>query len=465
MRVIVQQRETLGGELSLPGDKSLAHRALILGAVAEGRQVVRGLPPGEDVASTCRCLEALGVNFQEVPGNGLRIVPPRRWRDGLRLDCGNSGTTARLLAGLLGGLGVAAQLDGDGSLRRRPMGRVAGPLAALGAVVSTGPGGCLPLRTSAPTEPLRGTRIDLPLASAQVKTAVLLAALQACGPTTVTEPAPSRDHTERMLTAMGARLEREGLAVTLQGRDGSRGARAGKSLIAAGDPGAVERPVATTARLQGLDLALPGDMSTAAFFLAAGLLVGRSRVLLRRVGVNPTRTGFLEALAAMGARLARGAEDAIAGEQFCDLQCSSSTLHAVTVAGGRIPGLIDELPILAVIATQARGTTVVHDAGELRHKESDRIASTVAQLRRLGADIRELSDGFVVRGPTSLRGTAVDGGGDHRLVMALAIAGLMAEGVTTIEGAEAAAVSHPGFWDDLNRLGGTGTVRRQEAAA
>jgi len=438
LRLVVRQSERLAGELRVPGDKSLAHRALLFGALADGAMRVRGLPAGGDVGSTRRCLEALGATFVPEADGSLRVLPPEPWRRDVRLDCGNSGTTTRLLAGVLAGLGVPAVLDGDESLRRRPMRRVTEPLGRLGAQVATGPGGLLPLRVETPGTPLRGQRLELAVASAQVKSALLLAGLHAVGETTVVEPAPSRDHTERLLAAMGAALRRDGLAVTIAGRE-------------------------RNAPLRGLDLELPGDLSTAAFFLVAGSLVPDADLTLRAVGTNPTRTGILDVLAAMGARVTVTGEREVGGEPVADLRVVTAPLCATTIAGPLVPRLIDELPVLAVLATQAWGETVVRDAAELRHKESDRIAVTVAQLRRLGADITELEDGFRVRGPTPLAGGEVQADGDHRLAMALAVAGLVARGETVVTGAEAAAVSHPAFWDDLVRLGGPGTVRPQEA--
>ncbi len=424
------------GELRLPGDKSLAHRALMFGALADGAMTVRNLPPGGDVQSTRRCLADLGVGFSDTP-DGLRISPPEQWIAGRTLDCGNSGTTTRLLAGLLAGLNLGAILDGDASLRRRPMRRVADPLRLLGASVATGLDGCLPLRIDAVDGPLQPTRVELVVASAQVKSAVLLAGLFAGGPVTVVEPQLSRDHTERMLAAMGAGVARDGLAVTVPG-------------------GGV--------RLRGLDLDLPGDISTAAFYLVAGAMNPDARIVVRGVGVNPTRTGILDVMQAMGAGVRVAGDREAGGEPVADLTVQPSRLVATEIGGAIIPRLIDELPILAVLATAAVGETVVRDAGELRHKESDRITTTVTQLRRLGADIDEREDGFVVRGPSRLRGAAVEAGGDHRLAMALAVAGLQADGETVIDGADAASVSHPAFWDDLRRLAGPGAVRLEAGA-
>ena len=440
MKAVVQGNVAVNGELTLPGDKSLAHRALLFGALADGEMSVRGLPTGGDVASTRQCLETLGVEFESAANGGLRVVPPVTWLADQTLDCGNSGTTARLLTGVLAGLGLTATLDGDASLRRRPMRRVAEPLRELGAAVATGEDGCLPLKISPPRTGLVGTRVELAVASAQVKSAVLLAAMFAQGSTTVVEPALSRDHTERLLAAMGVDVRREGLAVTVPGvRDDGR-----------------------PPRLHGLSVDLPGDISTAAFFLAAGAMGPQSSVILRGVGVNPTRTGVLDALHAMGATVKLANERTSGGEPIADLATESSPLRGITIGGDLVPRLIDELPILAVVATAAEGVTEVRDATELRHKESDRIATTVSQLTRLGADIRERPDGFTVHGPCQLHGAAVDAGGDHRLAMALAVAALAAEGETVITGAEAASVSYPEFWTDLARLAGPGTVRTEE---
>ncbi|MEZ4387301.1 MAG: 3-phosphoshikimate 1-carboxyvinyltransferase [Candidatus Krumholzibacteriia bacterium] len=427
----VHRARRLVGAVRPPGDKSLAHRALIFAALADRPVTVRGLPPGEDVASTRRCLADLGVEFIDLGPGDVRVQPPTVWVRGRHLDCGNSGTTTRLLTGMLAGLGVPAVLDGDASLRRRPMRRVSGPLEEIGARVSTDPDGRLPLRIGDPGQPLRGGRVVLAVASAQVKSALLLAGLHAAGPVVVTEPSASRDHTERMLAGLGAEIMRDGLTVTL---------------------------LPQKARLRARDLDLPGDISTAAFYLVAAAVVPDSVVTLEGVGVNPTRTGVLDVMRAMGARIEETNLRDMAGEPVADLAIRTAQLRGSVMAGDLIPRLIDEVPVLAVLATQARGVTVVRDATELRFKESDRITATVRELRKLGADIRERDDGLEVHGPTPLHGAAVAADGDHRLAMALAVAGLVADGVTAIAGSEVAAVSHPGFWDDLVRLGGDGLV-------
>lgn len=437
MTRIISQALRLQGTVRPPGDKSLGHRALIFGALASMPVTVRHLPVGEDVTSTRRCLERLGVPIVDLGPGAVRVTPPRRWNRGLSLDCGNSGTTARLLAGVLAGLGVPAVLDGDESLRRRPMRRVAGPLAELGADVATASDGRLPLVVGDTGRRLRGGRVVLAMASAQVKSAVLLAGLHATSPVIVTEPVASRDHTERLLVGFGAELVRDGLTVTLY-------------------PG--------TEPLHARDLDLPGDISTAAFFLVAASIVPGSDVVLQGVGINPTRTGVLDVLRTMGAQFELANVRDMAGEPVADLRVCTAPVRATVIRDALIPRLIDELPVLAVLATQAEGTTVVRDATELRFKESDRITSTVRELSRLGASIRELEDGFEVTGPTPLTGAVVSAGGDHRLAMALAVAGLVADGETVIEGAEAAAVSHPGFWDDLRQLGVSATLQAENGS-
>jgi 3-phosphoshikimate 1-carboxyvinyltransferase len=435
---IVSQIPRLLGTVRLPGDKSLAHRALIFGALSDGPVTVRRLPSGEDVASTRHCLAQLGADIIDIGEGAVRVRPPASWQRGQRLDCGNSGTTTRLLAGVLAGLRIPAVLDGDDSLRRRPMRRVAAPLNDLGAQVATASDGHLPLQIGDPGRPIRGGHVVLTVASAQVKSAALLAGLHAAAPVVVTEPAASRDHTERLLTGFGAEVVRAGLTVTLYPQ---------------------------RERLQARDLDLPGDVSTAAFFMVAASMVPGSEVSLQQVGINPTRTGLLEVLRRMGGDVTIHHRADMAGEPVADLDVKSAPLQATALRGELIPRLIDELPVFAVLATQAEGTSVVHDATELRFKESDRITTTVRELRKLGARIQEREDGFEVHGPTPLQGARVDAGGDHRLAMALAVAGLVASGETVIDGAEVAAVSHPEIWDDLRRLGGAGTVREEGVGA
>lgn len=421
MHITVERVKKLSGTVHVPGDKSIAHRALILGALAEGVQEVRGLPEGADVGSTAACLAALGAQVEGRAPGPVRVTSGP-WRDGAVLDAGNSGTTARLLSGVIAGLGLCAEIRGDASLSQRPMERVADPLRRMGAEVRTAAGGTLPLRFSGGA--LRGIEYAPPVASAQVKSAVLLAGLSAEGETTVIEKAPTRDHTENLLRFMGVALEREGLSVTVWGG----------------------------AKLSAVHVSVPGDFSSAAFFLAGATILPGSEVRLPGVGLNPRRAAFLEVLREMGGHAEVRNERTQAGEPAGDLVVRAAPLHGVEVGGDRIPALIDELPLLAVLGAFAEGVTRVRDAEELRHKESDRIESMVENLRRMGARIEEAPDGFQVHGPCTLKGAEVSSFGDHRVAMALSVAGLAAEGRTTIQGSEAVRISFPGFFMALKDL-------------
>jgi 3-phosphoshikimate 1-carboxyvinyltransferase len=425
----VEHATRIAGTVAMPGDKSIAHRALIFGAMARGEQVIHGLPPSEDLASTAACLRTLGARLEELPDGGLRIKRDAWAREQL-LFAGNSGTTARLLAGLIAGTGLDCTIDGDASLRRRPMARIANPLKQMGATIETAPGDRLPMQISG--RGLRGITYRLPVASAQVKSCILIAGLHAEGDTTVIEERTTRDHTENMLAAMGVPIVRD----PLPGGDGAR------ITVSGGIPP------------NGTSVTVPGDVSSAAFFVVAAALLPGSEVRLPRVGVNPTRTGALQVLAQMGARLQFDRRSTSSGEPVAEIIVRGGELRGVEISGAIIPRLIDELPILAVAATQATGTTTVRGAGELRHKESDRIRETVRNLALLGADITELDDGFVVKGPCRLRGHTVSSGGDHRIAMALAVAGLVASDRTIIRDSEAVGVSYPGFFRDLGGLVG-----------
>jgi 3-phosphoshikimate 1-carboxyvinyltransferase len=405
----------LRGSVSVPGDKSISHRALILNAVAAGNARIDNLASGADVASTAACLRALGVEVTErgVAGVGLHGLKEPHGP----LDCGNSGTTMRLLAGLLAGQPFETTLVGDESLSRRPMDRVALPLARMGAHAQLHP-----LRVGGGK--LHGAVHEMATPSAQVKSALLLAGIQAEGTTRVVEAVRSRDHTERMLAAMAAPVRVDGNSVEVRRAD----------------------------RLDPLSLRIPGDLSSAAFWIVAAAFHPRAQVALPDVGINPTRAGILRLLPV--ARIKEGKQG---GEP-------TATLHAATLRGVRpwawsdrlSAELIDELPVLAVAATQLAGRTVISGAAELRVKESDRIAAMTAGLKAMGARIEEREDGWEIEGPVRLQGARVDSAGDHRVAMALAVAGLLAEGVTEIDRAECVAVSYPAFWDDLESLSGTG---------
>ncbi len=430
MRRVVSRPRALRGELCVPGDKSLSHRAAIFNAIARGEARIENYLPGADCLSTLACLAALGVEITPERRGPRSLALRIRGREQLGepavvLDAGNSGTTMRLLAGLLAGQRLFAVLSGDDSLRARPMGRVVEPLRQMGARIWGRRGGTLaPLAIQGGD--LQGIAHELPVASAQLKSALLLAGLQAAGETHLREPARSRDHTERMLAAMGAPIAVHGTSVTIAG----------------------------PARLVARDFAVPGDVSSAAFWLVAAVVHPEAEVTLRGVGCNPTRAGLLEALGTMGAAITVANVREEAGEPVADLTARSSSLRGVEIGGELIPRLIDEVPVLAVAAAFAQGRTTVSDAAELRVKESDRIANLVAALRRFGARIEERPDGFVVEGGAPLVGTRCESHGDHRLAMALAVAGLNAEGETLVEGAGAVDVSYPGFWDDLETLCG-----------
>ena len=422
----------LRGEITVPGDKSISHRAIILGALAEGETIVSNLSPGEDNARTIAALRAMGVRIAPrgstiaVAGAGLRGLSEPAGP----IDCGNSGTSMRLLAGVAAGQPFTTTLTGDRYLLRRPMRRIVDPLAAMGARIGgeRGEGEEIraPLVIAGPPGggPLHPIDYELPVASAQVKSAILLAGLYARGRTSVTEFAPTRDHTERMLRAFGAEVTREGnrIAVT-------------------GEP-----------RLRGTRVDVPGDLSAAVFFLVAALITPGSEVRVRGVGVNPTRTGALDILRAMGGDLEIEAAGERGGEPVADIVARSSRLRATDVRGELVARAIDEFPILAVAAAGAEGTTRVREAAELRTKEADRIEAMVTELRKLGVRARAVPDGMDIEGSAALTGARCSSHGDHRVAMALAVAALRARGETVIEGAEMVATSFPGFRETLDKL-------------
>ncbi len=416
----------LVGHVAVPGDKSISHRAVLVGALCEGETRIVGFGRSADTESTIAAVRALGVVVDEhdvdtltVHGVGMR---------GLRapsgpIDCGNAGTLVRLLAGILAGQSSQQfELTGDESLSARPMDRIAVPLARMGAGIETADGR-LPLGIDA--RPLRGITYELPVASAQVKSCVLLAGLFAEGETTVVEPIPTRDHTERLLEQAGARVTRRPTSVTVERADALRLA----------------------------ELEIPGDISSAAPFLVAAAIVPGSSVTVHGVGLNPRRTGLLDVLERMGAKVAIYNRRAIGGEPAGDVELRASDLVGTTIVASEVPSLIDELPILAVAACHARGDTVVRGAGELRAKESNRIEAVVEELRRIGGHIRATPDGFHIRGvPTRLRGGIVDSHGDHRLAMLGAIAGVASRDGVELRGADAASVSFPEFFEVLEQV-------------
>ena len=409
----ISPRKEFYGTFDIPGDKSVTHRAIMFNGAAEGEAVVSNALLGEDCLSTAACMRALGAQI-EVEGTRVRVRGVPRFRDA-DCDCGNSGTTMRLLMGLAAGRGVTVRLTGDASLSKRPMERVAGPLRLLGANVETS-GGCAPV-TVRPAR-LRGCEVHTQVASAQVKSALLLAALGAEGETTVVEPLRSRDHTERMLAAMGADIRIDGTRVTVRGGP-----------------------------LRCADVEVPGDISSAAYFMALGAL--RGETVCRNVGVNPTRTGILAAFDKMGADYTLENERTVCGEPVADIRVKKSRLRAVTLGREDMPALIDELPLLALMLAFAEGESVITGAEELKVKESDRIRTTAEMICSLGGDCTPTADGFVIRGRESLRGGTVRSHADHRIAMSGAV-GLIASGRGgSIEGADCVNISFPNFYDLL----------------
>lgn len=429
MNLRVRPVARLEGDVTVPGDKSVSHRAALLGALADGTTEIDGFLEAEDCLRSLRAVEALGAQVSRLGPGRYRLAGAGE--RGLRepddvIDCGNSGTTARLLMGVLAAQPFWTLLTGDVSLRRRPMGRVAEPLRRMGATVVGRAGGTrLPLAVGGVAATAAVEHVS-PVASAQVKSAVLLAGLRARGPVTVVEPAASRDHTERLLREFGATVE----------------SRPGRVTLVPGP-------------LRAARVRVPGDVSSAAFLLVAALVVPAARVTVHGVGINPTRTGLLDMLDAMGARLQTRPEASIpGGEPVASVTASAVPLHGGRVAGALVPRLIDEVPALAVAALAARGDTLIADAAELRVKESDRIAALAKELGKMGAAIEERPDGMRITGGAELAGARVSSGGDHRMAMALAVAGLAARGETVVEDAACIATSFPDFVALVNRLAG-----------
>jgi 3-phosphoshikimate 1-carboxyvinyltransferase len=417
MIATVRRARRLDGDITVPGDKSISHRALILGSIADGDSRVRGLSNGADVRSTAGCMRALGVEIDDSVVRGVGMHGLAAPADAL--DCGNSGTTMRLLAGLLSVQGFASELRGDESLTTRPMDRVVAPLREMGARASWPPlevGGRVPVH---------GIEFRPSVPSAQVKSAVLLAGLFADGPTAVLETIATRNHTELMLAAMGADIKVAGRLIE----------------------------VGPTERLSPLDIAIPGDLSGATFWLVVSGLVHRSQVRIRDVGINPTRTAVIDLLRACGLAIAITSERSEGGELVGDLEVGPApALRPLSVSGGTAAEMIDELPVLAVLASQLPGTSRITGAAELRVKESDRIAAIAEGLAAMGADITALDDGWVINGPRPLEGARVQSHRDHRIAMALAVAGLLADGTTEIEDAECVEISYPGFFDQVESM-------------
>ena len=410
----LKARETFEGEFSLPGDKSVTHRAVMFNAAAKGTAVVTNALMGDDCLSTCACMRKLGAAV-ETDGTSICVVGAEEFRTGQELDCGNSGTTIRLLTGLLAGKGVHAKLYGDASLSTRPMGRVANPLSELGANVKT-TDGFAPLYVS-PAR-LTGKEISTKVASAQVKSALLLAGISADGVTTVVEPVLSRDHTERMLSAMGAKITANGTRVSVQ-----------------------------RSALTAVNVDVPSDISSAAYFMALGALKGKT--LCKNVGVNPTRTGILTAFDRLGVQYTLQNRRVSGGEETADILVEKSPMRAIELGGDVAPSMIDELPLVALLCAFADGESRIYGAKELRVKESDRIQTTAALINALGGDCRETEDGFIIRGKKKLAGGMVNSFLDHRIAMTGAVGLLASERGGAILSPECCAISFPDFFKRL----------------
>ncbi|MDD2586260.1 MAG: 3-phosphoshikimate 1-carboxyvinyltransferase [Syntrophomonadaceae bacterium] len=425
MERVIQKSAPLKGELNVAADKSISHRAVILSSLATGQSVIRNFLQSQDTISTCNCMRQLGINIQDrdnvltIDGKGLNGLQEP---EGI-LNCGNSGTTIRLLTGLMAPQPFMSVLSGDDSLNKRPMKRVVEPLETMGALLNGRNNGTYPPLIISGGR-LQGIDYQLPIASAQVKSALLLAGLYAESETVLTESFKTRDHTEKMLAAMGADIKEDNLTVTLtSGRE-----------------------------LSSQEFVVPGDISSAAFFLVAGTIIPGSELLLKDIGVNPTRSGIIDILNEMGARIKIENQRLVGGELVADLIVSSAHLKGINIDGEIIPRLIDELPVLAVAMAAAEGESTVHGAAELRVKETDRINAICSELAKMGTSINEMEDGFIINGSSPLKGNSVDSHGDHRIAMSLAIAGMLASGETHINNAGAVNISFPGFWNMMNQL-------------
>lgn len=423
--MIFKKANSIHGELTIPGDKSISHRAIMLGSIADGTTEITNFLQGADCLSTIACFRQMGVTIENstdkviIKGNGLHgLHPPKNM-----LDVGNSGTTTRLMSGILAAQNFSCSLNGDASIQKRPMGRIITPLSQMGAdIISIKGNGCAPLQING--RQLHGIEYQSPVASAQVKSSILLAGLYADGTTSVTEPSLSRNHSELMLSSFGANVTSKDTTATIE----------------------------PAAKLYGQQIIVPGDISSAAYFIVAGLILPNSEILIKNVGINPTRDGILRVCKAMGASITYENKREVSKEPVADLLVRSSSLHGTEIGGDLIPTLIDEIPAIAVLACFAEGTTVIKDAQELKVKESNRIDEMVNNLSKMGADITATDDGMIIHGGKSLHGSTIESKLDHRLAMSFAIAGLMADGETDIHGAEVVETSFPTFYKDLARL-------------
>ena len=423
--MIFHKVTSLKGEVTIPGDKSISHRAVMFGSLAEGTTEVTNFLQGADCLSTISCFRKLGI---QIENTAERILIHGKGLHGLSessetLDTGNSGTTTRLISGILAGQSFTTFLNGDASIQTRPMKRIMTPLSMMGAdITSLNGNNCAPLRICGGH--LHGITYQSPVASAQVKSCVLLAGLYADAPTSVTEPVLSRNHTELMLAGFGAKVTSSGTTATIEPEPD----------------------------LKGMKIEVPGDISSAAYFIAAGLIIPNSEILVKNVGINPTRNGILRVAIEMGGGITILNEKISGGEPTCDLLVRSSSLKGVTVGGEIIPTLIDEIPMIAVMACFAEGTTIIKDAQELKVKESNRIDTVVTNLKAMGAHIEATDDGMIIEGGYPLHGAVIDSHLDHRIAMSFAVGALGADGETTIEGADCVKISYPKFYETLESL-------------
>lgn len=421
----ITKAKSLKGEITVPGDKSISHRGVMFGAISEGITELTGFLDGADCRSTIGCFKAMGIDISQdkdhvvIHGKGLHgLSAPSN-----TLDVGNSGTTTRLISGILAGQPFISSLNGDESIQKRPMGRIITPLTQMGAhIKSIKDNGCAPLEIGG--RQLHSIHYDSPVASAQVKSCVLLAGLYADGITSVTEPVVSRNHTELMLSGFGADIKSEGL-----------------TAYTSGNP-----------KLVGQKIAVPGDISSAAYFIAAGLICDNADLLIKNVNTNPTRAGIIKVAKAMGGKLELLNERIVSGEPVADIHVCTSSLHGCEISGDIIPTLIDELPVIAVMAAAATGTTIIKDAAELKVKESDRIATVTENLKAIGADATATDDGMIINGGIALRGTTIKTYKDHRIAMSFAIAGLIADGETTFDDEKCPVISYPNFFETIKAL-------------
>jgi 3-phosphoshikimate 1-carboxyvinyltransferase len=430
MNAVITPVGQLLGEADIPGDKSISHRGIMFGSLARGTTRLTNFLKGDDCLNTINAFRSMGIDIdiEEKDGNtGEIVLVHGKGLRGLKkpadiIDVGNSGTTARLITGILAGQSFTSMVDGDESLRKRPMARIIEPLTMMGASIQAADRGTLPL--SIQGSKLKGMEYKMPVASAQVKSAIILATLYADSPTVIYQPAQSRDHTEIMLRHFGGNINEDGTILTVY-------------------------PVE---ELFGQEMRIPGDISSAAYLITAALLVPKSHVVMKGVGINPTRTGIIDVYKQMGARITIENADFSKGEPTGDIIVENSNLHGVNIGGSIIPRLIDEIPIIALAATQAQGTTIIKDAAELKVKESNRIDMVVNTLKALGADIEATEDGMAIHGPSRLVGNKVACNMDHRIAMMAAIAGLIASGETVISDGQWVNVSFPGFFDLIQKL-------------